>query len=137
MEQLKTNLLNLVSGEHNSVYSFAKQVLLGIESEEKTLESKVAHQIFQLIIKYGDERQNADQELQKIINAAKNQRKLIQNNGYLDLGWVNPSQYERSINQMNQYKNDINTLTYFAVGLNAQEIFTLFAKICSVIEFKK
>jgi hypothetical protein len=42
METLKTNILNLVSGEHETVYSFASQVLAGIESESQTPEGKTA-----------------------------------------------------------------------------------------------
>ena len=136
MEQLKTNLLNLVSGEHNSVYSFAKQVLLGIESEEKTLESKIANRIFQLIIQYGQAIVFADQELQQIIITTKNEKKQLQNNNHYDLGLVSVSKYENSINQMNKYKIEIFRLADLA-GLNEQEIYRLFQLICSVIEFKK
>jgi len=136
MEQLKTNLLNLVSGEHNSVYSFAKQVLLGIESEEKTLESKIANRIFQLIIQYGQAIIFADQELQQIIITTKKERKQLQNNNHYDLGLVSVSKYENSINQMNKYKIEIFRLADLA-GLNEQEIYRLFQLICSVIEFKK
>jgi CO dehydrogenase/acetyl-CoA synthase beta subunit len=136
MEQLKTNLLNLVSGEHNSVYSFAKQVLLGIESEEKTLESKIANRIFQSIIQYGQAIVFADQELQQIIITTKNEKKQLQNNNHYDLGLVSVSKYENSINQMNKYKIEIFRLADL-VGLNEQEIYRLFQLICSVIEFKK
>jgi hypothetical protein len=136
MEQLKTNLLNLVSGEHNSVYSFAKQVLLGIESEEKTLESKIANRIFQLIIQYGQAIVFADQELQQIIITTKNEKKQLQNNNHYDLGLVSVSKYENSINQMNKYKIEIYRTADLA-GLNDQDIYRLFQLICSVIEFKK
>ena len=136
MEQLKTNLLNLVSGEHNSVYSFAKQVLLGIESEEKTLESKIANRIFQLIIQYGQAILFADQELQQIIITTKNEKKQLQNNNHYDLGLVSVSKYEHSINQMNKYKIEIYRTADLA-GLNDQDIYRLFQLICSVIEFKK
>jgi hypothetical protein len=136
MEQLKTNLLNLVSGEHNSVYSFAKQVLLGIESEEKTLESKIANRIFQLIIQYGQAILFADQELQQIIITTKNEKKQLQNNNHYDLGLVSVSKYEHSINQMNKYKIEIYRTADLA-GLNDQDLYRLFQLICSVIEFKK
>ena len=136
MEQLKTNLLNLISGEHDSVYSFAKEVLLGIESEEKTLESKIANRIFQLIIQYGQAIVFADQELQKIIITAKNERKRIQSNDFIDLGLLSVSQYEQSINQMTNYKKEIYRLADLS-GLNDQEIYRLFQFLCSVVEFKK
>jgi hypothetical protein len=134
MEQLKANILNLVSGEHESVYSIAKQMLLGIESEEKTTESKIASLLFNAVIAYAEARKTSDEELRKMINTAKNERKRIQDCGFIDLGWINPSQYEKSVYEMQKVEREIYSLAHLC-DVSAKEVATFKAIICSRIDF--
>lgn len=136
MEQLKTNILNLVSGEHESVYGLASQVFAGIESEGISTESKTANLLFQAIIRYADARRDADEALRRIIGTANSERTRLQTNGFLDLGWVSTNQFERSVSEMEKFKHEVHTVAYLA-GLEGKQITELFAKICELIDFNK
>lgn len=128
MEQLKTNLLNLVSGEHNSVYSFAKQVLAGIESENQTSEGRTAHLMFNAIIRFADSRTDIDKELMQLIRTAKSEQASLQRGSRLDLGWVNPSRFEQTVQESKKLEHEIMTLAYL-VGLTGEQRVELFNKI--------
>ncbi len=137
METIKSNILNLVSGEHESVYGLASQVLAGFESAaNNTTETRIANSMFNAIIRYADARRDADEALRRIIGTANSERTRLQTNGFLDLGWVSTNQFERSVNEMERFKHEVHTLAYLA-GLEGKQITELFAKICEVIDFNK
>ncbi len=128
MEQLKTNILNLVSGEHESVYSFARQVLAGIESENKTPEGRTAYSMFNAIIRFADSRTDIDKALMQLIRTAKSEQARLQNGARLDLGWINPSRFEETVQESKRLEHEINTLAYLA-GLTGEQRGDLFKKI--------
>lgn len=128
MEQLKTNILNLVSGEHETVYSFASQVLAGIESENETPEGKIASSMFNAIIRFADSRTDIDKALMQLIRTAKSEQTRLQQGSRLDLGWINPSRFEETVQESKKLEHEIMTLAY-VVGLTGQQRVELFNKI--------
>jgi hypothetical protein len=136
MEQLKTNILNLVSGEHESAYSLAKQVLLGIESENETAEGRTAHSMFNAIIRFADSRTDIDRALSKLISTAKSEQARLQNGARLDLGWINPSRFEETVQESKRLEHEINTLAYLA-GLTGEQRGDLFKKIQELTVYSK
>lgn len=128
MEQLKTNILNLISGEHETVYSFASQVLAGIESENETPEGKTASQMFNAIIRFADSRTDIDKALMQLIRTAKSEQTRLQQGSRLDLGWINPSRFEETVQESKKLEHEIMTLAYI-VGLTGQQRVELFNKI--------
>jgi hypothetical protein len=123
METLKTNILNLVAGEHETVYSFASQVLAGIESESQTPEGKTAAKLFNAIIRFADSRTDIDKDLMQLIRTAKSEQARLQQGSRLDLGWINPT-----VQESKKLEHEINTLTYL-VGLTGEQRVELFNKI--------
>ena len=128
METLKTNILNLVSGEHETVYSFASQVLAGIESENQTPEGRTAHLMFNAIIRFADSRTDIDKELMQLIRTAKSEQARLQEGSRLDLGWINPSRFEQTVQESKKLEHEIMTLAYL-VGLTGDQRVELFYKI--------
>jgi hypothetical protein len=128
METLKANILNLVSGEHETVYSFASQVLAGIESERETPEGKTANLLFNAIIRFADSRTDIDKDLMQLIRTAKSEQARLQQGSRLDLGWINPSRFEQTVQESKKLEHEINTLTYL-VGLTGEQRVELFKKI--------
>jgi hypothetical protein len=128
METLKTNILNLISGEHESAYSLAKEVLAGIESENETPEGRTAHSMFNAIIRFADSRTDIDKALMGLISTAKSEQARLQNGARLDLGWINPSRFEEAVQESKRLEHEINTLAYLA-GLTEEQRGDLFKKI--------
>lgn len=128
MEQLKTNILNLISGEHETVYSFASQVLAGIESENETPEGKTASLMFNAIIRFADSRTDIDKALMQLIRTAKSEQTRLQQGLRLDLGWINPSRFEETVQESKKLEHEINTLAYL-IGLTGEQRVELFNKI--------
>ena len=136
MEQLKTNILNLVSGEHDSSYSLAKQVLAGIESENETAEGKTAHLMFNAIIRFADSRTDIDRALDELIRRTKLEQTRLQQGSRLDLGWINPSRFEENVQESKRLEHEINTLAYL-VGLSGEQRADLFKKIQDLTTYNK
>lgn len=136
METLKTNILNLVSGEHQSVYSLAKQVLVGIESEEVTPESKTAAKLFNAIIRWADARKDISESFDSLIRICQSEQALVQTNRNIESGWVQTDNLNRSINEAQKRQDEIHTLCWVA-GLNPDEINKLYKQISSLINFNK
>ena len=136
METLKTNILNLVSGEHETVYSFASQVLAGIESENQTPEGRTAHLMFNAIIRFADSRTDIDKELMQLIRTAKSEQARLQEGSRLDLGWINPSRFEQTLQESKKLEHEINTLAYLA-GLDGDQRGDLFKKIQDLTIYSK
>lgn len=128
MEQLKTNILNLISGEHESAYGLASQVLAGIESESQTPEGKTANLMFNAIIRFADSRTDIDRALSQLISIAKSEQARLQQGSRLDLGWINPSRFEQTVQESKKLEHEINTLAYL-VGLTGDQRVQLFYKI--------
>jgi len=128
METLKTNILNLVSGEHETAYSLAKEVLAGIESENETPEGRTAQSMFNAIIRFADSRTDIDKALMGLIRTAKSEQARLQNGARLDLGWINPSRFEEAVQESKRLEHEINTLAYLA-GLTGEQRGDLFKKI--------
>ena len=136
MEQLKTNILNLVSGEHDSSYSLAKQVLLGIESENETAEGRAAHSMFNAIIRFADSRTDIDRALAQLISTAKSEKARLAQGLSLDLGWINPRRFEETVQESKKLEHEINTLAYLA-GLTGEQRADLFKKIQDLTTYNK
>jgi hypothetical protein len=128
METLKTNILNLVSEEHETVYSFASQVLAGIESENQTPEGRTAHLMFNAIIRFADSRTDIDKDLMQLIRTAKSEQTRLQEGSRLDLGWINPSRFEQTVQESKKLEHEIMILAYL-VGLTGEQKVELFNKI--------
>lgn len=137
MEQLKSNILNMISGEYDTAYKMASQVLAKLRStDDLTTESKIAYSMFQAINKYASSRERIEQALYYLINTCQTEMKRLHNGYALDLGWVNSSRFEEYIQESKKLWHEIETLSYI-VGLNRQEIVQLADKINKVIEYKK
>jgi hypothetical protein len=136
METLKTNILNLISGEHESTYSLAKEVLAGIESENQTPESRTAHSMFNAIIRFADSRTDIDRALCQLISTIKSEQARLQDGSRLDLGWINPRRFEETVEESKKLEHEINTLAYLA-GLTGNERGDLFKKIQDLTTYSK
>ena len=136
MEQLKTNILNLISGEHESAYGLAKEVLAGIESENQTPESRTAHSMFNAIIRFADSRTDIDRALSQLISTAKSEQARLQQGSRLDLGWINPRRFEETVEESKKLEHEINTLAYLA-GLSGDQRGDLFKKIQDLTTYSK
>ena len=136
METLKANILNLVSGEHNSPYSLASQVLAGIESENQTAESRTAHSMFNAIIRFADSRVDIDRALSQLIATCKSEQARLQAGSALDLGWINSTRFEEKVQESKKLEHEINTLAYLA-GLDGQQRGDLFKKIQDLTTYSK
>ena len=128
MEQLKTNILNLISGEHESAYGLASQVLAGIESESQTPEGKTANLMFNAIIRFADSRTDIDRALSQLMSTVKSEKARLQNGARLDLGWINPRRFEETVQESKKLEHEIMTLAYL-VGLTGDQRVELFYKI--------
>jgi hypothetical protein len=136
METLKTNILNLLSGEHEDTYSLAREVLAGIESENETPEGRTAYSIFNAIIRFADSRTDIDKALMQLIRTAKSEQARLQNGARLDLGWINPSRFEEIVQESKRLEHEINTLAYLA-GLTGEQRSELFYKIQELTVYSK
>lgn len=136
METLKTNILNLISGEHESAYSLAKEVVAGLESENETPEGRTAYSMFNAIIRFADSRTDIDKALMGLISTAKSEQARLQNGARLDLGWINPSRFEATVQDSNRLEHEINTLAYLA-GLTGNQRSELFHKIQELTVYSK
>ncbi len=136
METLKTNILNLISGEHESAYSLAKEVLAGIESENETPEGRTAHSMFNAIIRFADSRTDIDRTLSQMAATIKSEQARLQNGARLDLGWINPSRFEETVQESKRLEHEINTLAYLA-GLTGNQRAELFYKIQELTVYNK
>lgn len=136
MKQLKTNILNIISGEHDSAYSLAKEVLAGIESESKTPESKTAYLMFNAIIRFSDSRTNIDRALGQIISTAKSEQARVQQGSRLDLGWINLRRFEETVEESKKLEHEIFTLAYL-IGLTGDQKVDLANKIQQVTKYSK
>jgi len=136
MEQLKTNILNLVSGEHESTYSLARQVLAGIESEEVTAESKTAAKLFNAIIRWADARKDINDSLNSLIRVCEEHKQLVQTNRNIHAGFVQTDNFYRNTEKAQGLQDEIHTLCWIA-GLNTDQIGKLYNQISSLIDFNK
>jgi hypothetical protein len=136
METVKANILNLVSGEYESAYKMASQVLAGIESENKTPEGKIAYSMFNAIIRFADSRTDIDRALSQLIRTAKSEQARLQQGSRLDLGWINPSRFEETVQESKKLEHEINTLAYL-IGLDGDERGELFKKIQDLTTYSK
>jgi hypothetical protein len=136
METLKANILNLVSGEHESAYSLASQVYAGIESENETPEGRTANSMFNAIIRFADSRTDIDRALSQLIRTAKSEQARLQQGLRLDLGWINPSRFEETVQESKRLEHEINTLAYL-VGLTGEQRGDLFKKIQELTVYSK
>lgn len=138
METIKSNILNMFSGEYTSYYKLSSQVVQGLDSEEdsNTAESKVAYSIFQAINKYAGSREAIDRALNSLINTCQSELKRLHNGSAVDTGWVNSSRFEEAVQESKKLWHEIETLSYI-VGLNRQEVMQLADKINGVIEYGK
>ena len=136
METLKTNILNLISGEHESAYSLAKEVVAGLESENETPEGRTAYSMFNAIIRFADSRTDIDRALSQLISTAKSEQARLQQGSRLDLGWINPSRFEETVQESKRLEHEINTLAYLA-GLTGEQRGDLFKKIQDLTVYSK
>ena len=136
METLKGNIINLVSGEHDSSYSLAKQVLAGIQSEMTTAEARTANSMFNAIMRFADSRTDIDRALGQLISTAKSEQARLQQGSRLDLGWINPSRFEETVQESKRLEHEINTLAYLA-GLTGEQRGDLFKKIQELTCYSK
>ena len=136
MEQLKTNIENLISGEYENVYRFASQVLAGIESESKTPESKTAHLMLNAIIRFADSRLDIDRTLSQMATTIKSEQSRLRQGSALELGWINPTQFEAAVQESKKLWHEVHTLAYI-IGLTGDEIKDLARKIHNLTEYNK
>lgn len=137
MEQLKANVLNIISGEYTSYYKLSSEALQGLRStDDLTAEGKIAYSMFQAINRYASSRQAIERALHSLINTCQTEMKRLHNGSALDLGWVNSSRFEEYVQESKKLWHEIQTLAYI-VGLNADQVNQLADKINGVIEYKK
>ncbi len=137
MEQLKANILNIISGEYTSYYKLSSETLQGLRStDDLTAEGKIAYSMFQAINRYASSRQAIEQALHYLINTCQTDMKRLHNGSVLDLGWVNSSRFEEYVQESKKLWHEIQTLAYI-IGLNADQVNQLANKINGVIEYKK
>ena len=136
METLKANILNLISGEHESTYSLASQVLAGIESQNQTPESRTAYSMFNAIIRFADKRTDIDRALSQLISTVKSEQARLQGGSRLDLGWINSRRFEETVEESKKLEHEINTLAYLA-GLRGDQRGDLFKKIQDLTTYSK
>ena len=137
MEQLKANILNIISGEYTSYYKLSSETLQGLRStDDLTAEGKIAYSMFQAINRYASSRQAIEQALHYLINTCQTEMKRLHNGSVLDLGWVNSSRFEEYVQESKKLWHEIQTLAYI-IGLNADQVNQLANKINGVIEYKK
>lgn len=136
MEQLKTNILNLVSGEHDSAYSLASQVVAGLESEKKTPEGRTAHSMFNAIVRFADSRLDIDKALNQLIGTCKAEQARLRQGSALDLGWINSTRFEEAVQESKKLQHEIKTLA-FLIGLDGNERDDLFKKIQELTTYSK
>lgn len=137
MEQLKANILNMISGEYTSCYKLSSEALQGLRStDDLTAEGKIAYSMFQAINRYASSRQAIEQALHYLINTCQTEMKRLHNGSNLDLGWVNSTRFEEYVQESKKLWHEIQTLAYI-IGLNADQVNQLADKINGVIEYKK
>jgi hypothetical protein len=64
----------------------------------------------------------------QLIRTAKSEQARLQQGSRLDLGWINPSRFEQTVQESKKLEHEINTLTYL-VGLTGEQRVELFNKI--------
>jgi uncharacterized protein YukE len=137
MEQLKANILNMISGEYTSYYKLSSEALQGLRStDDLTAEGKIAYSMFQAINRYASSRSDIERALHSLINTCQSEMKRLHSGWALDLGWVNSSRFEEYVQESKKLWHEIQTLAYI-VGLNADQVNQLADKINGVIEYKK
>lgn len=129
METIKSNILNMISGEYDSTFKLAGQAVAGFESAaNNTAETKIAHQMFNAIIRYVDSRTDINRALNHLISTCTSEQARLQQGRTLDLGWINSSQFEEAVQSSKKWEHEINTLAYL-IGLTGNERNDLFKKI--------
>ena len=136
METVKANILNLVSGEYESAYKMASQVLAGIGSDISTPEGKIAYSMFNAIIRFADSRTDIDRALSQLISTAKSEQARLQQGSRLDLGWINSRRFEETVQESKKLEHEINTLAYL-IGLTGEQRGDLFKKIQDLTCYSK
>jgi len=136
MKTVKANILNLVSGEYESAYKMASQVLAGIGSDISTPEGKIAYSMFNAIIRFADSRTDIDRALSQLISTAKSEQARLQQGSRLDLGWINSRRFEETVQESKKLEHEINTLAYL-IGLTGEQRGDLFKKIQDLTCYSK
>jgi len=136
METVKANIVNLFSGEYESVYKMASQVLTGIGSDISNLEGKIAYSMFNAIIRFADSRTDIDRALRQMAATIKSEQTRLQQGSRLDLGWINSSRFEETVQESKRLEHEINTLAYL-VGLTGEQRSDLFKKIQELTVYSK
>lgn len=137
METIKSNILNMISGEYTSCYKLSSLLLQGLRStDDLTAESKIAYSMFQAINRYASSQEAIERALHSLINTCQTEMKRLHSGWALDLGWVNSSRFEEYVQESKKLWHEIQTLAYI-VGLNTDQVNQLADKINGVIEYKK
>jgi len=138
MEKLEKNLRLLLTAEHESVFFLAKKVVEGLEGKDKpkTPEITAAHMLFDSIWKYSESRLDINRALNQLIGTAQSEQKRLQQGGTLDLGWINTTRYEQTVNESKKLWNEVRSLAYIA-GLTSLEITLLQNLIHSLTQYSK
>lgn len=138
MEKLEKNLRLLLTAEHKSVFDLATKVVEGLEGKDelKTPEIKTAHKLFDCIWKFSESRIDINRALNQLIGTAQLEQKRLEQGVTLDLGWLNTTRYEETVNESKKLWNEVHSLAYIA-GLTTLEITLLQNVIHSLTEYRK
>ena len=138
MENLKVYVLRALDEEHTSLFKFIDECFPILnDREQKTLEIKIAHSLFNAMDRWADARLDMHKALTQMIRIAT-ERKTDITKGYAayasDTAWVTQTGYERAITETNKWEQEIVTLTHL-INLDANDRIRIFAKLTSLIKF--
>jgi len=139
MEKLKTNLRNLLEADfsrHRDVFNLATEVLIGLENENETPETKIAHSLFDAIWKYSDSRQDINRAMNQLIGTAQREQSRLHEGRLLEIGWINPKQFEEAVMKTRNLWDRVRSLAYIS-GLDYEEISRLEKLIHQLTEYDK
>jgi hypothetical protein len=139
METIKANILKAISEEHRCIYDFADAIVKGVQVKgvqiDKSVECKTASLIFNAITRFADSRLAIDETLSRMESTIKSEKARLRNGSHLDLGWINPSRFEETVQESKKLWHEVHTLSYL-IGLTGDEIIGLANKIHSLTEYR-
>ena len=139
METIKANILKAISEEHRCIYDFADAIVKGVQVKgvqiDKSVECKTASLIFNAITRFADSRVAIDETLSRMESTIKSEKARLRNGSHLDLGWINPSRFEETVQESKKLWHEVHTLSYL-IGLTGDEIIGLANKIHSLTEYR-
>jgi hypothetical protein len=133
METIKANILKAISEEHKSTYDFADAIVKSVQID-KSVECKTASLIFNAITRFADSRLDICRQLDQLEKTIQSERTRLCNGSHLDLGWINPSRFEETVQESKKLWHEVHTLSYL-IGLTGDEITGLANKIHSLTEY--